>query len=80
MPVSELPEFEQSPHQNDDSPVTLLDPLGDTPLTLFDARCDELEQLEDSNWKTPLHLTSNEREIAKTPGTALVLGRSGTST
>jgi hypothetical protein len=56
----------------------MLDPLGDTPLKLYEVAPDEIEKLSDPTWKPRLHLTTREREVVETPGTVLLLGRSGT--
>ena len=56
----------------------MLDPLGDTPLKLFEVNSDEIERLSDPSWKPRLFLTTREREVVETCGTVLLLGRSGT--
>ena len=56
----------------------LLDPLGDTPLKLYEVRPDEIKKLKDPTWKPRLYLTTREREVVETSGTVLLLGRSGT--
>jgi hypothetical protein len=56
----------------------LLDPLGDTPLKLYDLHREELSKLITKGWQPPLYLTPEENIIVKKEGTVLLLGRSGT--
>lgn len=55
-----------------------LDPRSNTPLKLFEVLSHQIEHVSDQNWKPQLYLTQEERDIVETPGTVLVLGRSGT--
>jgi len=56
----------------------LLDPNGNTPLKIHELPPAELDKLNIKNWEPPFRLTNDERKIVQTPGTVLVLGRSGT--
>ncbi len=56
----------------------LLDPNGNTPLKIHELPPAELDKLNIKNWDPPFRLTNDERKIVQTPGTVLVLGRSGT--
>jgi hypothetical protein len=56
----------------------MLDPRGHTPLKLYSVGYDELDKLVDDPWDQPLHLTDAERNVVESPGTTLLLGRSGT--
>ena len=56
----------------------MLDPLGDTPLKLYEVRPDDIEKLIDPTWKPRLCLTTKVREVVESGGTVLLLGRSGT--
>lgn len=57
-----------------------LDPFGNgnTPLKRWEIPSDEFGSLEDAKWRPRLHLTEEEEKIVRTPGTVLLLGRSGT--
>ena len=44
----------------------MLDPLSDTPLKLYEVAPEDIEKLNDVNWKPQLYLTSREREIVET--------------
>lgn len=59
--------------------MTLLDPIGNSPLKIFTARRDQLGLICTSNFngKLPLRLSSMEKEVNKRIGTVLLLGRSG---
>ena len=61
-----------------DNDVILLDPNGNTPLKIHELPSTELDKLIIEDWKPPFRLTNDERKIVQTPGTVLVLGRSGT--
>ena len=61
-----------------DNDVILLDPNGNTPLKIHELPSAELDKLIIEDWKPPFRLTNDERKIVQTPGTVLVLGRSGT--
>ena len=61
-----------------DNDIILLDPNGNTPLKIHELPSTELEKLIIEDWKPPFRLTNDERKIVQTPGTVLVLGRSGT--
>jgi len=56
----------------------MLDPLGDTPLKLYEVNTNEIEKMSDPTWKPRLYLTARERQVVETGGTVLLLGRSGT--
>ena len=56
----------------------MLDPLGDTPLKLYEVRPDDIEKLIDPTWKPRLCLTTKVREVVENAGTVLLLGRPGT--
>jgi len=56
----------------------LLDPLANTPLKIHQLSSTEIDKLELEKWTPPFRLTTEEKEIIQTPGTVLVLGRSGT--
>lgn len=61
-----------------DNDIILLDPNGNTPLKIHELPSAELDKLIIEDWKPPFRLTNDERKIVQTPGTVLVLGRSGT--
>jgi Ankyrin repeats (many copies)/AAA domain len=56
----------------------VLDPFGNTPLTLYTVTSDHAPKLADAGWTPPLRLTPEERAVVESTGTTLVLGRSGT--
>lgn len=56
----------------------LLDPMGDTPLKLYELHREDLSKLKTGSWQPPLYLTPEENMIVKKEGTVLLLGRSGT--
>jgi hypothetical protein len=56
----------------------LLDPLANTPLKIHQLSSTEIDKLELEKWTPPFRLTTEEKQIVQTPGTVLVLGRSGT--
>lgn len=64
-------------HNNEHNNI-FLDPLGNVPLKVYDISTDEIEQIGRENWTPALHLTKEERDVVETPGTVLLLGRSGT--
>jgi len=55
-----------------------VDPMGNTPLKLYEVKTVEIENMANESWKPRLSLTSEERDIVETDGTVLLLGRSGT--
>jgi hypothetical protein len=59
--------------------MTLLDPIGNSPLKIFTARRDQLRLISTSNFngKLPLRLSSMEKEVNEQKGAVLLLGRSG---
>ena len=58
-------------------PEVLLDPLGNTPLMVYDVMVSELPDLQ-KGWQPPMRLTSGEKEIVDKDGLVTILGRSGT--
>ena len=79
--ASTLSDFKRDYNGEDESADEeriMLDPLGDTPLKLYEIGIDEVKMLSDVKWKPRLYLTSRERQIVETNGTVLLLGRSGT--
>jgi hypothetical protein len=80
--ASALPEIREGGERTDSvvegEDTVVLDPLGDTPLKLFEVHPNEIEKLRDPKWKPRLYLTPREREVVETTGTVLLLGRSGT--
>mmetsp|Transcript_29648 Transcript_29648/g.81504 ORF Transcript_29648/g.81504 Transcript_29648/m.81504 type:complete len:2695 (-) Transcript_29648:60-8144(-) len=74
--VTAASQFETSESVLRDSIV--LDPFGNTPMKLYEVTFDEVDQIMDRSWSPPLHLTPEEQTIVQTPGTVLLLGRSGT--
>ena len=56
----------------------LLDPFGNAPMKLFEAKADELPASSVSKWSPPLLLSAKQREINSQKGSVLLLGRSGT--
>jgi tetratricopeptide (TPR) repeat protein len=77
-----LPDFQQAENTSEGQEIDLgrilLDPLGDTPLKLYDLDREDLSKLGSGTWKPTLHLTDEENLIVKKEGTVLLLGRSGT--
>ena len=60
------------------SDTILPDPDANTPLKIHQLPATEIDKLEQDAWTPPFRLTNDERKIVQTPGTVLVLGRSGT--
>ena len=59
----------------------LLDPFGNAPIKLFEAKADELSgcvSTESKKWSPPLLLSAKQKKINAQRGSVLVLGRSGT--
>lgn len=56
----------------------LLDPMANVPLKIHQLPSTDLDKLKMEKWKPPFRLTTDEKKIVQTPGTVLVLGRSGT--
>jgi hypothetical protein len=59
----------------------LLDPFGNAPIKLFEAKADELSISVSAalkKWSPPLLLSAKQRKINAQRGSVLVLGRSGT--
>ena len=60
-----------------DNDTILLDPCANTPLKIHQLPTSDMKKLLEG-WMPPFRLTNDERKIIQTPGTVLVLGRSGT--
>lgn len=60
----------------------LLDPFGNAPIKLFEAKADELSgsvvSAASKKWSPPLLLSAKQKKINAQRGSVLVLGRSGT--
>ena len=56
----------------------VLDPLGNVPLKVYDIPTDEMDAIAKPDWTPALNLTLEERDVVESPGTVLLLGRSGT--
>ncbi|KAL3933996.1 MAG: hypothetical protein SGBAC_010158 [Bacillariaceae sp.] len=56
----------------------ILNPLGNTPMKVYEVSLDDVNELASTSWVPKLRLTREEREVVETSGTILLLGRSGT--
>jgi len=71
--------FDSSSHERRNIGYEIvLDPLGNTPMKLFEVSSNAIDELASQSWTPRLRLTKEERDIVETKGAVLLLGRSGT--
>jgi len=56
----------------------ILNPLGNTPMKVYEVSLEDVNELASTSWVPKLRLTREERDVVETSGTVLLLGRSGT--
>jgi len=72
-------EFGAEEKLEEQEPEMLANPISNVPLKIHAVEIDKLSRLLlDTDWTPPLRLTSSEKAIVDTPGSVLLIGRSGT--
>jgi hypothetical protein len=78
LPDSFISEMQDGVVPQDEKIDVKLDPIGNTPLKLYDVAFDNVQSIVDDSWSPQMHLTPEERNVVEAKGTVLLLGRSGT--